>query len=93
MAPFALVIFARDYSKVGQLSRSFIEKYGEIKNGKWPKMHDQSRMRYIPITSTYIQGQEYRDNLFESLHHQAASKVGEVTIDLGLINLREKRIT
>ena len=91
MAPSALVIFARDQRKVDQLTRSFMEKYGEIEEGKWPKMEDYSRMRFIPITNNYIHEQEYRDNLFESLHHQAASKAGEVTLELGLTNIREKK--
>ena len=92
MPPTALIVYAKNQDNAGQLCRQFIKKYREIKKDSWPKMHDNSRMRFIPITNSYIQEKEYRDSLYESLHHQAASKAGEVMLELDLVNLREKRL-
>ena len=47
MAPSALVIYTSDESKVREIRRRFIKDYGNLVNGVWPTMGDNSKMRFI----------------------------------------------
>ena len=91
LAPTALVIYTDDEAKVKELRSQFIDRYGDLVDGRlWPQMSDGSRMRFIPIVRGFIEKKVLRNKLLSHLKHQATSKAGEVKIQLRLKNIRKK---
>ena len=90
MSPSALVVYVRDQEKAKKIRKQFMVKYGEIKNGVWPRMHNGSAMRFVPLVQEYVKEQETRDEMYASLRHQVMSKAGEVMLDLKYCNIYQK---
>ena len=90
MSPSALVVYVRDQEKAKKIRKQFMVKYGEIKNDVWPRMHNGSAMRFVPLVQEYVKELETRDEMYASLRHQVMSKAGEVMLDLKYCNIYQK---
>ena len=91
LAPSALVIYVSENKQIKQMRRKFIEDYGILENGRWQKMSDGSRLRFVPIIQGYTKNKKTYEHLHEHLWLQAISKSGEVSFDLRITDITEAK--
>ena len=91
LAPSALTVFVSNEEEINRMTTEFINQFGELNEGSWPRMMDGSRMRFIPIIPGFIDEEKIKTQLQDHLTMQALSKSGEIKFDLNLINIHEKQ--
>lgn len=91
-APYTLVVYVTRIQYVLNARRKLYNKYGKLtKDKEWPKMPDGSRLRFIPMFRGDIDDEKMKTKLLHTLLQQAQSKARDVSFDIDIYDIHDRK--
>ena len=92
MGPSALIVYVANKSDVKTTRKLLLTVYGKEFENKWPQWSDGSRMKFVPLLGGEIQNDKAREQVTTRMKWQIHSKANEVTLELPLYDIHERKI-